>query len=371
VSTSTWSRILNEFNAEANIPGPTAHWARVLNRKVQRLIEHTKRPLLIYGSACTSSGKNLSPDQLQVDHSDKIGFHDMLERLDGGGLDVILHSPGGFAEAAETIVEEIRRKFAHVRIIVPAYAKSAATMMAMSADEIVLDEDAELGPIDPQMRTANGIVAAEAIKEQFLKASEEIMKDPKRLSVWVPILQPMGPALLVQCDNAIALSKRLVTEWLSQYMLKGVTDGAKKAAAVAEFLGSHATFKSHGRRIKLEHLSDPKFELKLTNLRSDREFYARVWEVYCTMDVTFANAPISKLFYNSLDDCMVRIGGGQQMIFRQQIPIPSPVAPGPQPPAPQPPIPQVAPAQPAKPGKVVGPKAHRAARRPAGSPKEA
>lgn len=325
---STWSRILDELKAEQEHPGPRAPWARVLTRKIQRIVGLTNRPLLIYASACTTSGKHYSPAHLQIDASDKIGFTDVLERLEGPNLDIIIHSPGGFAEAAETIVEEIRRKFSHVRFIVPAYAKSAATMMVMASDEILLDEDAELGPIDPQMLTPNGVAPAEAIKEQFLKASEEILADAKKLSIWIPILQPMGPALLVQCDNAIDLSKHLVKEWLTRYMFRGTSDGAAKAARLAEYLGSHAIWKSHGRRIKLEHLTDRDFGLNIRNLREEpNNLYASVWEAYCTMDLMFANTATYKFFYNSLDDAMVR--QVPQPVL--QVPIPQLV----QPPTPQ------------------------------------
>jgi len=82
----------------------------------------------------------------------------------------------------ESIVESLRSKFTHIRLVIPSHAKSAATMMAMAADEIIMDDDAELGPIDPQMLTANGFSPAEAIKEQFLKASQEIAADPKKLT---------------------------------------------------------------------------------------------------------------------------------------------------------------------------------------------
>jgi ClpP class serine protease len=53
-------------------------------------------------------------------------------------VDLILHSPGGSAEAAESIVEYLRTRFDRVRVIVPVAAMSAATMMALSADEIVM-----------------------------------------------------------------------------------------------------------------------------------------------------------------------------------------------------------------------------------------
>ncbi len=111
---STWSRVLEEFQAESQVPGPVAPWARILNRKIQGVVETTRRPLLVYASACTTSGKNYSPAHLQIDESDKVGFHDTVERVEGPNLDIMIHSPGGFAEAAETIVEEIRRKFGNV-----------------------------------------------------------------------------------------------------------------------------------------------------------------------------------------------------------------------------------------------------------------
>lgn len=320
---STWSRVLEEFNEEQRRPGPKAPWSRILERKVQRVVELTNRPLLIYASACTASAKPYSPAHLQIDPSDKIGFRDTLEALEGPALDMIIHSPGGFAEAAEAIVEEIRRKFGQVRFIIPSYAKSAATMMVMAGDEILLDEDAELGPIDPQMLTANGVAPAEAIKEQFLKASEEILSDPRKLSIWIPILQPMGPALLVQCENAIELSKHLVKEWLTRYMFRGSGDGAVKAGRIAEYLGAHSNWKSHGRRIKLEHLTDPDFGLNIRNLRGDPGLHSSIWEVYCTLDITFANSAIYKIFYNSLGDAMVRLA--PQTVV--QVPLPQPARP--------------------------------------------
>lgn len=312
-----WSDILEEYQKEQAIKHRRAAWARVLFRKVELLTQKTHRPLLIYATACTASGRTLPGNQTAIGPDDKIGFHDMIDKLQPPKLDVLIHSPGGLVESAETIIEEIRRKFDDVRFIVPSYAKSAATIMAMAADEILIDEDAELGPIDPQMPTANGYVAAEAIKEQFDKASKEILEDPAKLSIWIPILQPMGPALLVQCDNALNLSKRLVTEWLTRYMFRGQADAATRAAAVAAYLGTHANFSSHGRRVKFEHLNNQAFDLKITNLRSDAELYRKVWGVYCALDVMFANTGVYKVFYNSDGDAMIRMN--------QEIAVPMPM----------------------------------------------
>ena len=265
-------------------------------------------------------GQANSSGRFQIDISDKLGFHEVTHRLKGTSLDSPIHSPGGSPEAAESIVEAIRSRFSNVRIFVPSYAKSAATMMAMSADEIVLTRDAELGPIDPQMLTANGYSPAEAIKEQFLKAGQEIGSDPKKLSVWIPILQQMGPSLLVQCDNAITLSKTLVQQWLTRFMFSGDADAQAKATAVADYLGQHSTFKSHGRCIRLSHLVAQNLSLKLVELENDKDLYDKIWAVYCALDVVFGATGIYKMFYNSHDQAMIRAQAVQQILAARAAP---------------------------------------------------
>lgn len=74
-------------------------------------------------------------------------------------LDLILHSPGGSPEAAEAIVSYLRSRFSHIRVIVPNFAMSAATMIACAADEIVLGKHSFLGPTDPQILIPTGLGA--------------------------------------------------------------------------------------------------------------------------------------------------------------------------------------------------------------------
>jgi hypothetical protein len=311
---SPWKDALEELQRElareSQHPpklGDKAAWAKFLYKRARAVTDHSNRPLVVYASACTSPGKQIPFGGLQIDVSDKIGFYEVTHALKGDCLDLLIHSPGGFPEATETIVETIRSKFNHIRVIVPSYAKSAATMMTMSADEILLDDDAELGPIDPQMVTANGYSPAEAIKEQFLKASAEIGQDQKKLSVWIPILQQMGPSLLVQCDNAITLSKTLVKQWLTRFMFKGQPEAESKADTVAEYLSQHSTFKSHARCIRLADLRANNLSLKVSSLRENREFHEKVWRLYCAIDVVFNTSGIYKLFYNSNDDALARV----------------------------------------------------------------
>lgn len=138
--------------------------------------------------------------------------------------------------------------------------------------------------------------------------------------MWIPILQQMGPSLLVQCDNAIELSKTLVRQWLSRYMFDGDSESEKKANEVTEYLGAHSNFKSHGRCIRLAELEKRNLGLKLFRFDSDTIFADKAWAVYCAVDVIFAATPLYKLFYNSSDRALVRATGGQIVI--PQVPRP-------------------------------------------------
>ncbi len=66
-------------------------------------------------------------------------------------IDLILHTPGGLVLAAEQIAHAIRSHPAKVTVFIPHYAMSGGTLIALAANEIVMDENAVLGPVDPQV----------------------------------------------------------------------------------------------------------------------------------------------------------------------------------------------------------------------------
>jgi ClpP class serine protease len=81
-------------------------------------------------------------------------------------IDFIVHAPGGLALAALQIAHALRAHPGKVTVHVPHYAMSGATLIALAADEIVMDEHAALGPVDPQIGTfpASSVLAAVARK---------------------------------------------------------------------------------------------------------------------------------------------------------------------------------------------------------------
>jgi ClpP class serine protease len=66
-------------------------------------------------------------------------------------IDMILHTPGGLVLAAEQIAKALIEHKGKITVFVPHYAMSGGTLIALAADEIVMDSNAVLGPVDPQI----------------------------------------------------------------------------------------------------------------------------------------------------------------------------------------------------------------------------
>jgi ClpP class serine protease len=69
----------------------------------------------------------------------------------GKTIEIILHTPGGLVLAASQIARALRDHDGRVVAVVPHYAMSGGTLIALAADEIVIDSHAALGPVDPQL----------------------------------------------------------------------------------------------------------------------------------------------------------------------------------------------------------------------------
>jgi len=81
-------------------------------------------------------------------------------------IDVILHTPGGLVLAAEQIARALVEHKGRVTVFVPHYAMSGGTMIALAADEIVMDPNAVLGPVDPQIGGAPAASIIQAVERK-------------------------------------------------------------------------------------------------------------------------------------------------------------------------------------------------------------
>ena len=85
-----------------------------------------------------------------------------------------------------------------------------------------MGEQSSIGPFDPQV----GSTPAQAIKEEFDRASKEMSQDQTKAFLWQPILQKYGVGLISQCEKVIALADEVVRKSLESGMFK---DDAEKS----------------------------------------------------------------------------------------------------------------------------------------------
>jgi ClpP class serine protease len=134
-------------------------------------------------------------------------------------IDLILHTPGGLVLASEQIASALRAHPAKVTVLVPHYAMSGGTLLAMAADEILMDAAAVLGPVDPQL---GDLPAASLVRVTEKKPIERI--DDRTL------------VMADVAEKAVRHMKEVVRVLLADRL------GPKKADSLAEELaGGHYT----------------------------------------------------------------------------------------------------------------------------------
>jgi ATP-dependent protease ClpP protease subunit len=336
---ASWNAVRIELENRQKLPNGTRDFDGFRREKYAAVEKITRRPLVVYATDFLNKEKVAAcKGDVEIDLTDRDAMVEVTQDLDAKdrAVDVIIYSPGGLPDAADSIVQILRSRFDDIRFIIPSVAKSAATMIALSGHHLMMEHNAELGPIDPQFRLVRADstsvnAPAQAIIDQFEKAQEIIGKDPKKLAAWIPILQQYGPALYQQCLNAIDLSKRYVFEWLKTGLLRprdGTAEAAQESEAAAkkvvEYLGDHNQFKSHGARIGFQELRKQGVPVKILN--EDRALHDAVMTVYHAVLLTFGGTGAFRIVENSRGAAFLRLVT-QQIIVGQGGPIPPGIVP--------------------------------------------
>ena len=130
-----------DHSTEANEPKEACSFKSALFVAATAIASMSQRPCLVLARS-------------QIQRTDMELIYRALDDVHGPAIDVLLSSCGGSVEGAYMIARSLRRRFGHVRIYVPHLAKSAATLLALAADEIVMGPLGELGPMDVQSTLA-------------------------------------------------------------------------------------------------------------------------------------------------------------------------------------------------------------------------
>jgi ClpP class serine protease len=146
-------------------------------------------------------------------------------------IELILHTPGGLVLAANQIAHALKRRRAKVTVFVPHYAMSGGTLIALAADEIVMDPNAVLGPVDPQLghRPAASILKVlDEKKAEDIEDETIVLADVSRKAILQ--LRRTVQELLAErmsSEQATQLADKLTTgTWTHDY---GITADEGKA----------------------------------------------------------------------------------------------------------------------------------------------
>ena len=306
---ATWGEIEKELLSQ-RLPNGAPDFDGVRRGYLRKLSNYTKRSTILYETAGFATLPGVSPDDVSITLDPDVGaFMEVVHGLPKSDpIDLILHSPGGTAEAAEAIVDYLRGRFPGLRVLVPVAAMSAATMMAMAADEIVMGAHSQLGPIDPQISIATPegprSAPAAAIRQQFEEARRDLAEHPEHTAAWLPILRSMAPALLQICENAEKLAKSMVTAWLAQFMFSEHPEPDESAQRVAAELTDYGQFLSHSRRLGAGRLRE--LGLNVVDLESDPQLQDLVLSVHHAVNHLMNHTGVVKIVENHLGKAFIR-----------------------------------------------------------------
>lgn len=288
---SDWHNHLNELQAQGILGIDLYSLRKACYQDIEQV---RQRPLIVYA---VQFPPPLTPPQIvppiSIDLEDIDGFVDLVDSIeeDVNKIDILIHSPGGSPEATERIVDLIRGRFQEVSFLVPHSAYSAATMLALSGEEIIMLPSASLGPIDPQI---NG-VPSRALRRGFENARKVLKEEgPEALPAYIPLIEKYSLELLEICEDYERLSKELVTDWLSEYMFRGL-DKTGTVEEIVEFFSSHDDHKTHSRSLTYKRLKPLGLNISLAN----GELKNLLREAHVLLSGFFNLTSFVKIFENS------------------------------------------------------------------------
>lgn len=268
---------------------------------IKKYNNYRKTSLLVMVSAI---GKPI-PD-VALSQEDFYMVADMLSGFsDVSKVDIYLETPGGSGEAAEEIVEFIRNKFDYVSFVVSGEAKSAGTIMVLSADDILMTQTGSLGPIDAQVRIGRSTISAYDYMKWVNDKHKQANKQGQLNPFDATMVAQISPGELKGVNHALRFAEDLVGKWLKKYKFKhwNITETRKRkvtekmkeqtAKKIAQKLTDHSKWRSHGRSIKIKDLED--IGLRITEIDQDEQLKDIVYRIQCVCRLLFGTTNTYKI----------------------------------------------------------------------------
>lgn len=237
----------------------------------------------------------------QISRDDAVFFGDLLHNIPANHpVDLLLQTPGGDIDAAEKLIKMVRNRVrsARLRVIVPDYAKSAGTLIALGADVVMMSDSSELGPIDPQVTLEDSsgnqmTTPIHSYLEAFREHSEALRRKPDD-PVALQMLKKIDPIKFKHFEMVMRRARTIAEELLQQGMLRSnpAPSGASFTKIANDLLDPNR-WPSHGQMICAEDA----IEIGLTVDRRDpeNEEWQMFWQLYCYQRMELPNSS-TKLF---------------------------------------------------------------------------
>lgn len=211
-------------------------------------------------------------------------FVDHLDRLsEKRSITLYLYAPGGVTLTAWSVANLIRQFCKNFEVIVPAKAHSAATLLCLGANNIVMTKQATLGPIDPSVNTplnpgipgappqARYPVSVEGIRGfiDFVRNEAGVVESEDMTEILSKLLEHVHPLVLGQVFRTRAQIRMLAERLLVNQQL-----GEEKVSRVIDFLCSESG--SHDYTINRKEA----MELGLAIEKPDDSLYSLIKQIY-------------------------------------------------------------------------------------------
>lgn len=243
-------------------------------------------------------------------------FSEMLDlkKKKRGRLAIILQTDGGYSPTAEKLVRRMRRDYNDISFIIPNYAMSAGTILALSGDRIFMGIDSALGPIDPQVNKRIGDENQWVPAVSYINKFDELVAKSRKNSLspaeYMMMEKQFNLAELERFQQSIEYTKDLLRLWLSQYKFKDWIDKKtgnpktseeriRRAEEVADILNDQKVWHNHSRRIHREALTDI-VRLKIDNIEDNRKLKIAI-DSYWRLFVDFIFLIKTNQFLNSTE----------------------------------------------------------------------
>ncbi len=221
-----------------------------------------------------------------IDRDDTVGFADLLYNVrPDRDLDFLLHTSGGDIDAAEKLVSMVRATIGEkkLRVLVPDFAKSAGTLMALAADQIVMGNTSELGPIDPQVTRNDGqgnrvTQSIQSYLDAYKDHSEALQKNPNDIAAQM-MLGKLDPSRLKSFEALKNRARILAEEHLRRWMF-GNQQATINITEIVNALMDTNRWLSHGQMIGWQDAMQIGLAIAHLDSATDEEWRA-CWRLYC------------------------------------------------------------------------------------------